>query len=62
VSAFAWLLVQPPDVGPYVDFLYATYGDTLVAVAAANVGTRTDHRIAASLARKIAEVARSHPA
>jgi hypothetical protein len=58
VTSYAWLLIQPPDRGPYNDFVYSRYGDTLVGIAVGNASGTSSHSIAASLAHQIDEVAR----
>jgi hypothetical protein len=52
---FAWLSVQPPDSGPYVDYVYAAFGSTMVVVAAADLPAGSDHSLAESLFSAIAE-------
>ena len=45
----AWLGIQPPDLGPYVDYLYAVFGRTMVVIAAAALPTGSDHSLAEGL-------------
>jgi hypothetical protein len=59
VLAFAWLGIQPPDLGPYVDYVYSTFDDVLVTVAVANLPTGADHSVVERLAGAIAEHATS---
>jgi hypothetical protein len=54
--AFAWLGVQTPDVGPYLDVAYAVFGGTVSTVAFANLATGTDHRLVSSLIAEIRAV------
>jgi hypothetical protein len=49
----AWLGIQPPDLGPYVDYLYAIFGRTMVVVAAAALPTGSDHSLAEGVLKSI---------
>lgn len=51
---YAWLGVQPPDLGPYVDYVYAVFGKTLVVVGVADLPAGADHQMAANMMTSIA--------
>ena len=53
----AWLGVQPPDVGPYVDWVYVVYGTTVVEVAVSELFDDPDHDAVAGLVRQVHELA-----
>ena len=50
---YAWLGVQPPNVGPYVDYVYAVYGSYMTIAAVANLPTASDHSAVSFLANEI---------
>ena len=50
---FAWLGVQPPDEGPYIDYVYAVYDRTMVVVAVANLPPGSDHELAGELLQQV---------
>ncbi|HZN14079.1 MAG TPA: hypothetical protein VFB78_07425 [Acidimicrobiales bacterium] len=49
LAAFSALGVQTPDVGPYVDYVYAVYGRVVVLVAPGNLPTGATHDRARAL-------------
>lgn len=61
VLELAWLDVQPPDVGPYVDWVYIVYGGTMVEVAVSELMDDPDHEAAAGLVRQVHDMAAVAP-
>lgn len=53
VIGMSWLLVQPPDAGPYVDLAWAVYGRDLVWAAVANLPEGASHRAITELMRRV---------
>jgi hypothetical protein len=53
VLAYDYLGVQPPDVGPYLDVVWAQYGTVLWTIAVGDVPTGSDHGEVARLATEV---------
>jgi hypothetical protein len=62
VLELAWLDVQAPDVGPYVDWVYVVYGQTVVEVAVSELLDDPDHEGVAALAQAVHAAATTSPA
>lgn len=52
VMASAWLGIQAPDIGPFVDFAYAVRNDVLISAVVANLPRGSDHRAVHTLLRE----------
>ncbi len=55
---FAWLWVQPPTKGPFLDRVVMRLGDRVVSASVANLPTGSSHEVAARLATDIVRAAR----
>jgi len=53
VLELGWLDVQPPDVGPYADWVYVVYGDTVVEITASELLGDPQHATVAALVRQV---------
>jgi hypothetical protein len=61
VLELAWLDVQPPDVGPYADWVYIVYGNTVVELAATELLDDPQHEAVAGLVRQVHDLAAVPP-
>jgi len=61
VLELAWLDVQPPDVGPYADWVYVVYGNTVVDVAATELLDDPEHEAVTRLVRQVHSLAAVRP-
>lgn len=57
VLELAWLDVQPPDVGPYIDWVYIVYGTTVVEATVSELFDDPNHDAVAGLVRQVHELA-----
>jgi hypothetical protein len=53
----AGLAVQPPDVGPYSDWVYIVYGKTVIEVVVSELAAHDDHGAVAGLVRQVHDLA-----
>jgi hypothetical protein len=52
---YAWLWIQPPDSGPYVDSVLMRMGDVVAVVEVANLSPQDGHTDAVDLAEQMVE-------
>jgi hypothetical protein len=53
VVQLAGLDLQPPDVGPYADWVYVVYGNTVIEVASSELTDDPGHESVAGLVRQV---------
>ena len=61
VLELGWLDVQPPDVGPYADWVYIVYGNTVVEITASELLNDPRHETVTALARQVQRLAAIAP-
>lgn len=58
---FAWLWIQPPTSGPFIDQVVLRCGDTLITASVSNLATGSGHDVVVKLASDVSSLARSLP-